>query len=386
MKVLHVTPTMSAEAGGPPVAVRGLTTALTARAIECEVLTTRGGRFLRPPLSIPGVPVHALTASPFSAAWNAHSPALGRFVEDRLAEYDLVHVHELWHYPGFVACRAARKRGIPYLLSLRGGLDDLALRQKAARKWLYMKMVQRPILRSASALHALTTVEAALCRQLQLQTRVPVIPNGVAADLSETIDQLDVSAFLERFPMLGGKRVILFLGRLSANKGLDLLARSFIDVAKQFDDAALLIVGPNEGNTRSQVTLLLESAGLIERVAFTGALDGLDKLSALACADVFVLPSYAEGFSNAVLEALAAGLPVVISEHCNFPEVAECKAGFVVRNDVAEIGNAICGLLGDDHRRQEAGRNGRRMVEERYCWPMVAAAFADLYGSIVASG
>ena len=62
-----------------------------------------------------------------------------------------------------------------------------------------------------------------------------MIPNGVAAGLSEAVDQIDISAFLERFPMLGGKRVILFLGRLSANKGLDLLARSFIDVAKQFD-------------------------------------------------------------------------------------------------------------------------------------------------------
>ena len=117
-------------------------------------------------------------------------------------------------------------------------------------------------------------------------------------------------------------------------------------------------------------------------MTFTGALVGNDKLAALACADVFVLPSYAEGFSNAVLEALAAGLPVVISEHCNFPEVAECGAGHVVRNDVREIADAVSTFLGDEHRREEASRNGSRLVEERYSWSTVAEAFAELYGSI----
>lgn len=386
MKVLHVAPTMSAEAGGPPVALRGLATALAGVGVGCEILTTAGGRFRGPALTVPDARVHVCAASRLSFLWNSHSPELAGFLDEHVAEFDIVHVHELWHYPGFVACRAAQREGVPYLISLRGGLDRVALRQKALRKWLYMRLVQRHLLDSAAALHALTAVEAAQAATLRVGTSVTVVPNGVAPGLDETIDQLDTAVFLQRFPRLADKRVILFLGRLTANKGVDLTARSFIGLAKEFEDASLMIVGPNEGETQARATRLLEAAGVIDRVTFTGALDGDDKLAALACADVFVLPSYAEGFSNAVLEALAAGLPVVISEHCNFPEVAEHGAGFVVRTDVGEIGRALATLLGDERRREEAGRNGRRMVAEGYGWPTVAEAFAGLYASIRSSG
>ena len=81
---------------------------------------------------------------------------------------------------------------------------------------------------------------------------------------------------------------------------------------------------------------------------------------------------------------MAAGLPVVISEQCNFPEVATERAGLVVRSEESEVTSAVCTLLADERRRLEAGRNGRRMVMERYTWPAVAAAFADLYHSIIA--
>ena len=384
MKVLHVTPTMSEEAGGPPVALSGLTTALAAVGVDCEILTTMGGRFHRPPVGVADAPIHACPASRLSRLWNSHSPMLADFVGKHLTEFDIVHVHELWHYPGFVACRAARRRGVPYLWSLRGGLDGVALRQKAVRKWLYMTLVQRRLLNSAAALHALTSVEAAHATALGVDTPVTVIPNGVASNLKQAIDELGTGAYVGRLPQLAGRRVILFLGRLTANKGLDVLARSFIDITRRYD-AALLIVGPNEGDTQARATRLLTEAGVIDRVTFTGALAGNDKLAALACADVFVLPSYAEGFSNAVLEALAAGLPVVISEHCNFPEVAERGAGMIVRNDPREIGSAVSTLLGDEVRREEAGRNGHRLVQERYGWPTVAEAFADLYRSIRSS-
>ena len=382
MRVLHVTLTMSVEAGGPPVAVRGLAMALANKGIECEFVTTSGGRYREPPLTVPGVPVHAFAATSLSFAWNAHSPGLARFVRKRIADFDVVHVHELWHHPGFVGCQSASRRRIPHVISLRGGLDPVALGQKAARKWLYMRLVQGPMLRSASAVHALTDVEARHARALNLAVAPAVIPNGVDPGLPDAVRRVDVSAFIRRHPTLAGKRIILFLGRLTANKGVDLLARSFALVRRRIEDAALLIVGPNKGDTQPRVERLLEEAGLLGYATFTGALAGKDKLASLACADVLVLPSGAEGFSNAVLEAMSTGIPVVISEQCNFPEVAESRAGRVVRNDVTDVANAICDYLGDDGRRRTAGENGRRLVEERYAWPKVAAAFADLYRSV----
>ena len=383
MNVLHVTPTMSAESGGPRVTVRGLTTALGAEGVQCEIATTMGGRYRQPPSAVPDVPMHVQPTSPFASAWNAHSSALARVVAGQVTRFDVVHVHELWHHPGFAACRAAHRHGIPVVLSMHGCLDALALGQKRGRKQLYLKLTRRLLQRSVSVLHALTDVEAAQADRLGVPTPVTVIPNGVPAELPDAVEQVDTTAFGKRFPALAGKRVVLFLGRLAPRKGVDVLARSFVDVARRLDDVALLVVGPNRGDTQEQAQTLLASAGLLDRAVFTGALDGADKLGALACADVFVLPSEGEGFSNAVLEAMAAGLPVVVSEQCRFPAVAERSAGMVVRSDAAEVGQAICALLGDDRRRQEAARNARRLVAEHYLWPTVAASFAELYRSLV---
>lgn len=385
MRVLHVSLTMSVEAGGPPVAVRGLARALADRGIESEIVTTSGGRYREPAPSMPGLSVRTFAASPLSSAWNGHSPSLARFVLTHIADFDIVHVHELWHHPGYVSTIAASRYGRPRVVSLRGGLDPVALGQKSARKRLYMKLVQGPMLRSAAAVHALTEAEAGQARALDVGVSPVVIPNGVDPGLSDGFGGADVPAFVRRHPTLAGKRVILFLGRLTANKGLDLLVRSFAVVKRRIEDAALLIVGPNKGDTRPRVQRLLDEARLLDSTVFTGALAGRDKLAALACADVFVLPSRAEGFSNAVLEAMAAGIPVVVSEQCNFPEVAESQAGRVVRNDVFQIANAISDYLRDDSKRRTAGAKGRSLVEERYSWPKVAAAFADLYQSVARS-
>ena len=116
-----------------------------------------------------------------------------------------------------------------------------------------------------------------------------------------------------------------------------------------------------------------ERQALRDRAVFTGILTGGDKLAAFACSPyLYVLPSYSEGFSVSVLEALAAGLPVVISEGCNFPEVAESEAGFVVPAADAAVAGAISTLLSDEPLRTRMGANGRRLVEECYTWPEIA--------------
>ena len=248
--------------------------------------------------------MYALPATAIGHIWNAHSPALARFVEANIGRFDLLHVHELWHYPSYVAVRTARRHGIPYLISIHGELGERAIRRKGLRKWLYMKVVQGRMLRSATALHALTEFEAAEAGRLGVSTKIALVPNGVSTDFLQGIERIDTADFLKRHPQLAGKRVILFLGRVAQTKGLDVLARSFIETAKRFADAVLLVVGPDRGDTQRKIVRLLASAGLSDRVTFTGVLVGADKLAAFACADVFVLPSRMEGFSNAVLEAL----------------------------------------------------------------------------------
>ena len=155
------------------------------------------------------------------------------------------------------------------MLSIHGCLDARALGQKRGRKWLYLKLTRGLLQRSVSVLHALTDAEAAQVPKLGLPKPVVVIPNGVSAELPDAVDRVDPAVLWKRFPGLAGKRAVLFLGRLAPRKGVELLARSFVDVAKRFDDVALLVVGPNRGDTQQRAQALLASAGLSKRAVFT---------------------------------------------------------------------------------------------------------------------
>ena len=381
MRVLQVSASMSPQWGGPVTVIAGLVPALLRHGVCCEIVTTRGRRVGTDPIQVSGAPVHCFDTGMPARVWTAWSRELPGFLASRMSRFDLVHVHELWHHASYAACRAARKAGLPCVVSLHGSLLREKMRYRALRKWIYLHAVQARILRSVDAIHVLVSAEKANISRLGIDTPVFLAPNGI--DPLPPDEPADTAGFLARYPRLAGKRVILFLGRLQRVKGLDVLARSFVTVASRFPDAALLVVGPDEDGSGRRVEAVLARAGVLDRAVFTGQLVGSDKQAAFACADLFVLPSYVEAFSIAVLEALAAGLPVVLSERANFPELAERGAGFVVQPGDAAVTTAIGALLSDDHLRARMGRNGRALVAERYTWPAIAEAFADLYGTLV---
>ena len=384
LKILHIIFSMAPEHGGPAVSVPGLTQALTKAGIHCEIFTTRRKEVDAGVMPPSAVPIHQFDIGFPARFWPAYSKELVETLWKKIGNgaFNLVHVHEPWHYPGFIAFRAARKYGIPYVLSPRGALDEWCLRQKALKKWLYMKMIQGHILKSADAIHALTNEEMKSIAELGYKTPVFVAPNGI--DPSPFECPPDTSAFSTAYPELSGKRVILFIGRLHSKKGLDVLARSYASLSHKFEDTALLVAGPNEDGTQERMESILKTSPASGSTVFTGLLTGTAKLAALASADLFVLPSHSEGFSMAILEALAAGLPVVISKQCNFPEVSEHDAGFVVEPNDAAVTEAISTLLSDDQLRTRMGHNGRNLVREKYTWPAIAASMAGLYRKLVA--
>ncbi len=384
MKVLHIIVSMAPEYGGPVLTVSGLVSALAQEGIHCEIFTTLWKKDSADAMPSCTVPINRFDVEFSSRFWLGYSKSLTKTLWDRIGSgaFDLVHVHEPWHYPGFVAFRGACKQGIPYVLSLHGALEAWCLRQKAFKKWVYMRMIQGHILKFADALHALTNEEMKQISELGYRTPVFIAPNGVDSSQFEYLP--DISEFLAAYPELSGKRVILFIGRLHKKKGLDVLARSYASLSHKFKNVALLVAGPDEDGTQKRMESILKTSSALRGTVFTGMLTGKDKLAALACADLFVLSSYSEGFSVAVIEALAAGLPVVISRQCNFPEVSEHNAGFVVEPDDMAVTEAISTLLSDDQLRARMGQNGRNLVREKYTWNAVAASMAGLYRKLVA--
>ena len=382
MNILHLTPSMSPRWGGPVAVVSQLIPTLSSEGIHCEIATTTGHRVGDDPVSPKGVPTHIFHADLPARIWTAHSRPLTRFLDHNITRFDLIHVHEIWHHPGYAAYRAARKNRVPYVLTPHGELGERHLSHKAWKKRIYMTAVLDRVLRNADALHAITPAERDRIAHLGYQTPITVAPNGIDPAPFDTLP--DPSKFLERFPTLKGKRVILFLGRLNPTKGLDILARAFSAIARRFPNTVLLIVGPDEEGGQRIMESILRSEGILDKAVFTGMLTGHDKLAALSRADLFILPSYSEGFSVAILEAMAARLPVVITEACNFPEVAEHDAGFVVSAENSPVADAIATLLSNPDLRARMGERGRKLVSERYTWQTTAATLASLYRDLVA--
>ena len=383
LRVLHVLHNLSVTAGGPVTVVRSLVPELVSAGVRCTVAVTAPPQGEDDGVRMPGIPVHSFPATAARRYWGGHSPALSAFLDAELRKgsFDLVHVHELWLYTSYAACRAAKRHAVPYIVSVHGEMDGPRLREKRLKKWAYMRCVQRRHLRWADALHVHTEWEAETVRGI-VRGAPPMLllPNGAESGVAASPAAL--RAFENRYPAVRDKRTILFLGRLHKLKGVDVLARSFARICGRHPDSVLLLAGPDYDGTGPRVERAMRKAGLSDRVVFTGTIEGPTKAAAFATADVFVLPSHSEGFSLSVLEALAAGVPLVVSERCYFPEIAEQSAGFVTPVDEQAVAEAVDALLSDAELRRTMGENARALAQ-KYAWPGLAARMADRYRDIV---
>jgi glycosyltransferase involved in cell wall biosynthesis len=360
MRIAHVIRSLDPKEGGPPMVATRLATA-QARLGHEVTLVAPGAPADIPPGWLPDL--------------SGPAPAFSRNYPDP-AEFDILHLHGVWDRVLFRAAAAAGRRGTPYVVAPHGMLDPWSLAQKRWKKRLALALGYRRMLNGAAALHLLNADELHLIAPLGLKSPGRVLPNGVF--LEEIDPPLGSNAFAEPYPELAGQPYILFISRLHHKKGLDYLAEAFRLVAARRPDAHLVVAGPDDG-ARIDFERRVATPELVGRVHVVGPLYGVAKWAALAGAACFCLPSRQEGFSVAILEALACRTPAVVSEACHFPEVAEAGAGAVVPLDARPIADAMLRYLGDPALRSQAGEAGRRLVEGRFTWPQVAAQSLELY-------
>ncbi|MCL0066618.1 glycosyltransferase [Thermodesulfovibrionales bacterium] len=381
MKILHIAISLAPEWGGPTKVVAGLTETLAKKGVEVTIFAPieKGDeeKIIRPKR----VNLRLFEQGFFARWWPGYSSGLAKAVAKEMEQFDLVHIHELWSHPHLVASRVARKSGKPYIVTIHGGLEPWAINHKAFKKKIYSALIQRRILQKAVALHAITNEEVKHIQDFGVDNKIVMIPNGINPQEFQT---LPARQELEQlYPSLAGKQVVLFLGRLHPIKGLDILARAFGKVVRERNDVYLLAVGQDSNGYQGKIEKILEAEGALGKVIFTGMLTGQKKLAAFSRANVFVLPSYSEGFSMAILEAMICGLPIIITHPCNFPEVAEAEAGIVIDPDPEQLAEALTRLLDNPQLREEMGGNGRRLIKERFTWDKIADQMIQLYQSML---
>ena len=312
----------------------------------------------------------------------AFSPSLDRSLARATPRYDVVHIHSLFLFPQLAAYRHAARSGKPYVVTPHGILVPYHRRHGRPRKFVTEVLWQRRLMEGAAALHLTSDAEAELVADVA--PRVPRVVAPIGIHWAEFQELPDPGEFRRRH--LGGHDgpVVMHVGRVSHKKAPDVLVRAFALVAKEVPDAVLVFVGPDDERRVPKLRALADELGIGARVVFTGMLPGEEgKLSALAAADVWALPSNAENFGIAVAEALAAGRPVVISPYVNTaPDIRAAGAALVASQEPREFAAAIVSLLEDPERRAELGGTAREFAR-RYDWRAVTPGLVEVYGRVL---
>jgi glycosyltransferase involved in cell wall biosynthesis len=309
------------------------------------------------------------------------SQPLSRWLAAHVGDYDLIHIHGLFSFAATAGAFWAARRGIPYLVRPLGVLNTWGIRNRRPfLKRLSLGLIERRILANAAAAHFTSEQEKSEAESVAPCTRSLVIPNPVAT--LEVDQKPRTEALLSKHPELAGKRVILFLSRLDPIKGLDLLLDGFVKIRVAFQDAALVVAGNGNASFVAGLREQAQRLGVQRDVIWAGFVEGEEKRAVFAAADVFVLPSYSENFGIAVVEAMASGLPVIVSDQVGIHhEVAQAKAGLVVRCDANSISGAVVRMLSDCEARSQMARNAV-LLAKKFSPEMVSEMLIQAYRTL----
>lgn len=312
---------------------------------------------------------------------------LWRWLKSNIISFDIIHIHGLYRFPVTSAAFWARKMGVPYVIMPHGSLDPFLYNQSRYNlplKRIYERLFDIPNLKQAAAVHYTAEEEARQASFLKLRTKPVVVPNGI--DWQSYRRLPPKGNFRRRIGLNDQAPLVLFLGRINFKKGLDLLVPAFGLVVQKYPEAILAFVGPDNEGYGLKVRRWCKEQGIQDKVYHVDHLGFENVKEAYVDANVFVLPSYTENFGLTVIEAIACGTPVVISDQVNIcQEIQKLGAGIVVGLDPREMADAICLVLDNKRAAKVMGERGRAAAETCYTWARVVEQLTQVYRELIAN-
>jgi glycosyltransferase involved in cell wall biosynthesis len=325
--------------------------------------------------------IPVLRTPPFSRIFRDYSAPLYQYLKAHIHEYDVIHCHGIWHF-GSLAPFLLDKT-VTKVVTIHGLLDKWAIRHSYWKKKLLSIVLQKRLLNRADLIQINNTDEQGdLLRYLGHQhPNVVIIPNGIPMADFETLPA--PGTFRKQHGIPAKQPLILFMSRLNIKKGLDLLLPAFAQYAQRHPDALLVLAGPDDGY-QAAAEAFIRANNLTDRVKLVGMLIDEDKKAALADANAFVLPSYSEGFSMAVLEAMASGTPAIVSDRVGFGEVIrETGAACLTELTSESVLASLEKVMHDDQYRDQIRATGQALVRQRYDIQVVADQLLAAYQSVL---
>lgn len=385
MRVLHVIPSLAASYGGPAAAMPVMARGLAAAGVEVHVATideTLPNSQSSDGLASDTDGFHRIT---FGLSFRPYrvSLSLGRWLARHAGDYDLIHIHGVFTYSSWAACRAAAKAGVPFVVRPLGILNRWGMENRRPRlkRWFF-RLVEKPFFDRAAAMHFTSRDEAEDVARLGIRSKTVIIPLGI--DLADFEHLPSPSLFLKRFPEAEGGPRVFFISRVDRKKGIEMLIPAFREISEQVRDAKLVIVGDGPPELVEELRRLAVEQGVSEAVIWTGFLGGEMKLSALASAQVFCLPSHSENFGMALLEAMAAGLPCVATDQVALAVSAAREGSVSLIPCAAEaIAPAILKVLINQEEGAKLGQAARTYAWSHHGMAATGTRLREFYQTLV---
>ena len=383
MKILQVTNFFkpSWESGGPARACYEISKELVKRGHEVTVYTTDGFKYRlnvpkNKPVIVDGIRVYyfrnlsSYLTRKFVLPLPYYSPFIAR---KEIKNFDIIHLHEYRTFLNIVVSYYARKYKIPYVLQPRGSFPRFT---KSFQKKFFDIVFGDQIIKNAKKIIATSKLEAEQFEFAISNKKIVFIPNGI--NLEEFKNLPKKGEFRRKYGIKETEKIILYLGRIHKRKGLDLLVRVFSELQKKLH-IKLVIAGPDDGYL-NYLKNLAKNLKVEKKVIFSGALFDRDKLEAYVDADIFVLPSKDkyESFGNVVLESLACGTPVIVTNNCGVSEYLNNEVSYIIEFDEKQLSDALLNILTDEKKRIKMSEKARKFVRN-FSWEKVVDRIERIY-------
>ena len=372
--------------GGVCEAGYGLSNALSAREVFVDVVTSDAGKGVRIPFEEFKIKENSyLRIHPFKYLYNERSCFslnAERIIRKLISKSDIVYVNGIFTHPATLGAKNARRDRKPHIVAIRNGLDPWMMKIKRAKKMMGFNLYVKADLNGATCIHATAQQEVDSCLRMGIKGPFTIIPDGInPSEFKNLPESNQAEAF---WPILKNRKVVLFLSRLSKQKGLDMLISIWDSIRKRHTDAVLVIAGPDYLQYGNYIRNFALKSPYRESIFFTGNVVGPTKLSLYSRADIFVLPSHSENFGIVVAEALASAVPVITTKATPWSELEKYDCGRWVAVDEKAIGEAIDELLCmSDKERTEMGVRGKDFVLANYTWDIAARKMITVYHAML---
>jgi glycosyltransferase involved in cell wall biosynthesis len=282
-----------------------------------------------------------------------------------IREFDLIYIINWYYHLGMVFSKIAHEYKVPFIVGPMASLQAQAHNMKNKQKWILDKMYTNKMLKNADGFHCVGHQEKESLLKLGVKPeKINIIDNGIVL---KNYDTKKTTQILEKNKIkLNGNPYLLNIGRIDPKKGIDLMLLVFSQLNKKYKNLRLVIVGTGPENYVKEMKELTKKLGINESVKFTGYVTEEEKIELLNSAKLFVVTSHSDVHTTTAIEAMAVGIPVVITKASDFPEIDSYEAGFTVESTQKSIYDAIEELLEDEEKLKRFSKNAKKLVNDRF--------------------